>query len=107
MSWLTNYVRPKIRALVNREDVPENLWHQCKSCEQMIFHRELEANLRVCPNCGTHVTSLVMPGMTLIKVGTLDDRSHFGAPEMAIFTCDAQDYHEVPTAIPTFEKLPG
>lgn len=55
MSWLTNYVRPKIRALVNKEDVPENLWHQCKSCEQMVFHRELEANLRVCPNCGHHM----------------------------------------------------
>ena len=55
MSWLTNYVRPKIRALVNKEDVPENLWHQCKSCEQMIFHRELEANLRVCTSCGHHM----------------------------------------------------
>ena len=55
MSWLTNYVRPKIRALVNKEDVPENLWHQCKRCEQMIFHRELEANLRVCTNCGNHM----------------------------------------------------
>lgn len=55
MNWLTNYVRPKIRALVEKNDVPDNLWHQCPSCEQMIFHRELEASLRVCSHCGHHM----------------------------------------------------
>ena len=54
MSWLTN-IPPKIRALVSKPDVPENLWHQCPHCEQMIFHRELEANLEVCPKCGAHM----------------------------------------------------
>jgi acetyl-CoA carboxylase carboxyl transferase subunit beta len=55
MNWLTNYVRPKIRALVEKEDVPDNLWHQCPGCEQMIFHRELEASLNVCSHCGHHM----------------------------------------------------
>lgn len=55
MNWLTNYVRPKIRALVRKNDVPDNLWHQCPACEQMVFHRELDANLRVCPHCGHHL----------------------------------------------------
>jgi len=55
MNWLTNYVRPKIRALVEKKEVPDNLWHQCPSCEQMIFHRELEASLRVCSHCGHHM----------------------------------------------------
>ncbi len=55
MNWLTNYVRPKIRALVEKTNVPDNLWHQCPSCEQMIFHRELEAALQVCTHCGHHM----------------------------------------------------
>ena len=55
MNWLTNYVRPKIQALVQKPDVPENLWQQCPACEQMIFHRELEAALQVCPHCGHHL----------------------------------------------------
>jgi acetyl-CoA carboxylase carboxyl transferase subunit beta len=57
MSWLTDYVRPKIRALYARDkpEVPENLWHQCPSCERMIFHRDLEANQRVCPHCNHHL----------------------------------------------------
>jgi len=53
MNWLTNYVLPKIRALT-RKDVPENLWRKCPGCEQMLFHRELAANLEVCRNCGHH-----------------------------------------------------
>ena len=55
MSWLTNYVRPKIRALVQRPEVPDNLWAKCPACEQMIFHRELAANLNVCTHCGHHL----------------------------------------------------
>ena len=53
MNWLTNYVLPKIRALT-RKDVPDNLWKKCPSCEQMLFHRELAANLEVCRHCGHH-----------------------------------------------------
>ncbi len=55
MSWLTNFVRPKIRALVGKTDVPDNLWHKCPNCEQMLFHRDLEQNLHVCQHCGHHM----------------------------------------------------
>jgi acetyl-CoA carboxylase carboxyl transferase subunit beta len=55
LNWLTNYVRPKIRALVQRSSVPDNLWHKCPACEQMVFHRELTANLNVCTHCGHHL----------------------------------------------------
>ncbi len=55
MNWLTNLVRPKIRKWVGKKDVPDNLWHKCPNCNQMIFHRELEANLRVCTHCGHHM----------------------------------------------------
>ncbi len=55
MSWLTEFVRPKIRTLLGRREVPDNLWHQCPSCQQMIFTRELEANKKVCPHCGFHM----------------------------------------------------
>lgn len=57
MNWLSSYVRPKIRALVgqSRPELPENLWDQCPACERMIFHRDLEANARVCTHCGHHM----------------------------------------------------
>jgi acetyl-CoA carboxylase carboxyl transferase subunit beta len=55
MSWLTNFVLPKIRAVVAKKEVPDNLWDKCPRCGQMIFHRELEANLYVCQHCGHHM----------------------------------------------------
>jgi acetyl-CoA carboxylase carboxyl transferase subunit beta len=55
MNWITNYVRPKLQALVRKAEVPDNLWDKCPACEKMIFHRDLEANHRVCTHCGHHL----------------------------------------------------
>jgi acetyl-CoA carboxylase carboxyl transferase subunit beta len=55
MSWLSNYILPKIRGVVERRTVPENLWRKCPACSQLLFHRELEANFHVCRHCGHHL----------------------------------------------------
>ena len=55
MSWLTNFVRPKIRALVGKKDLPDDLWRKCAACDQMLFHKELDDNLHVCHHCGHHL----------------------------------------------------
>ncbi|MBM3513870.1 MAG: acetyl-CoA carboxylase carboxyltransferase subunit beta [Alphaproteobacteria bacterium] len=55
MNWLTNFVKPKIQRLVRPKEVPDNLWHQCPKCSEMVFHRELEKTLRVCVHCGHHM----------------------------------------------------
>ncbi len=55
MNWLSNFVRPKIRALVAKRDVPDNLWLKCPNCDAMLFHRDLQANLQVCHHCGHHL----------------------------------------------------
>lgn len=55
MSWLTNFVRPKIQALVGKKDVPDHLWEKCPKCEQMLFHRELEQDQFVCGHCSHHL----------------------------------------------------
>ena len=55
MSWLTEVVRPKIRNLLGRREMPDNLWQQCPACQQMLFHRDLERNRKVCTHCGFHM----------------------------------------------------
>lgn len=52
MSWLTR-VRNAI-ASVTQKETAENLWHKCPSCGQMIFTKEYEENLSVCPSCDHH-----------------------------------------------------
>jgi len=62
-----------------------------------------------CADCGTHLLSRApgVPGAVLLKVGTLDDPSVFGAPQMAIFTIDKQPFHQIPEGVPVFERMPG
>ena len=55
MSWLDRFARPKVRGLFRKDDIPQDLWEKCPNCEQMIFHRELENNQRVCPHCDHHL----------------------------------------------------
>jgi acetyl-CoA carboxylase carboxyl transferase subunit beta len=56
MSWISNFVLPKIRAVVPaRKDVPDNLWTKCPQCGQLLFTRDLDANLFVCPSCNCHL----------------------------------------------------
>jgi len=54
MNWLTNFVKPKLSALVKRKDIPENLWQNCPSCGNMLHHKDLKENLRVCNSCDYH-----------------------------------------------------
>lgn len=62
-----------------------------------------------CADCGTHLVtkSPGLPGAVLIKIGTLDDPSIFGGPQMVIFTIDKQSFHHVPEGVPAFERVPG
>ena len=53
MSWLNN-VRKVLPFGKPRPVTPDNLWHKCKGCGQMVFVKELEENLNVCPKCDHH-----------------------------------------------------
>jgi acetyl-CoA carboxylase carboxyl transferase subunit beta len=55
MNWISEWALPKIKTLFGAaREVPDNLWHQCSACQQMVFHRDLERNSYVCTHCGHH-----------------------------------------------------
>jgi len=49
-NWLR---RPKYGSLQRRE-MPAGLWHKCPRCANLIYRKELERNLKVCPKCSYH-----------------------------------------------------
>ena len=53
MSWLTR-LRPRLSGFMKRRETPDNLWHKCPACQAMVYTKELDQNLSVCPNCGHH-----------------------------------------------------
>lgn len=55
MNWITNFVRPKLQAIVGKKDIPDNLWCTCPKCSQMLLKKELENHLFVCKNCDHHL----------------------------------------------------
>jgi len=56
MNWLSNITPPGIKNMFkNREDGSDSLWVKCPSCDDMIFHRDLEAAQHVCTSCGHHM----------------------------------------------------
>ena len=66
MNWLTNFVKPKLSALVKRKDVPENLWQNCPKCGSMIHHKDLRENLNVCNSCNHHFRMSVEDRINLL-----------------------------------------
>ena len=74
MSWLSNFVRPKIRALVKKSDSPNNLWVKCNGCEQMVYHKDLKETLNVCPTCNYHMKMSARQRINwILDEGTITD----------------------------------
>ncbi len=47
--------KPKLGAGKSRKrDIPEGLWTKCPKCATMVFDKELDDNLKVCPKCQHH-----------------------------------------------------
>jgi acetyl-CoA carboxylase carboxyl transferase subunit beta len=56
MSWLKKLLPSKIRTEAsNKKGVPEGIWSSCSSCASVLYSKELEKRLMVCPKCGHHM----------------------------------------------------
>ncbi len=55
MAWFKKDKKPKaVRESRERSTVPEGLWLRCDGCREIVYSKELERNLRICPKCGYH-----------------------------------------------------
>jgi acetyl-CoA carboxylase carboxyl transferase subunit beta len=55
MAWFRKTKKPKpIRQDRPRSTVPEGLWVKCEGCKEIVYSRDLDRNLKVCPKCGYH-----------------------------------------------------
>ena len=55
MAWFKKDKKPKaVRDDRARSVVPEGLWTRCDGCREIVYTKELDKNLRICPKCGFH-----------------------------------------------------
>jgi acetyl-CoA carboxylase carboxyl transferase subunit beta len=50
MAWFKKTKGP----VTKKVQVPEGLWVKCNSCKEVIYRKELDRNLKVCPKCNYH-----------------------------------------------------
>jgi acetyl-CoA carboxylase carboxyl transferase subunit beta len=55
MAWFKKARKPIASATAEKPSrVPEGLWVKCPGCAQIIYNKDLETNLNVCPKCAHH-----------------------------------------------------
>ena len=55
MAWFKKSKKPKpIQTDRPRSKVPEGLWVKCDGCREIVYSKELERNLKICPKCNYH-----------------------------------------------------
>jgi acetyl-CoA carboxylase carboxyl transferase subunit beta len=54
MAWFRRDKEVKSNIETPKKRVPEGLWIKCESCKEMVYRKEVEKNLKVCPKCDYH-----------------------------------------------------
>lgn len=66
-----------------RRDIPKGLWTKCENCNEIIYNKTLEENLKVCPKCDHHFTMTALE-----RVAALTDAGSFEEMDSGLRTKD-------------------
>ena len=54
MAWFKKSKAPIAPVEAKKVQMPEGIWTKCKNCNEIIYTKEIERNLNVCPKCDYH-----------------------------------------------------
>jgi acetyl-CoA carboxylase carboxyl transferase subunit beta len=54
MAWFKKSKAPLTPVEIKKVHMPEGIWTKCKNCNEIIYTKEIERNLNVCPKCDYH-----------------------------------------------------
>jgi acetyl-CoA carboxylase carboxyl transferase subunit beta len=66
MSWFKREKKPIRPKEEKKVRVPEGLWTKCQSCGEVIYSKDIEKNLYVCPKCDHHFRITAKKRISLI-----------------------------------------
>ncbi|URJ30447.1 acetyl-CoA carboxylase, carboxyltransferase subunit beta [Candidatus Blochmannia vicinus (nom. nud.)] len=55
MSWIERIINKNAIIPTRKINIPEGIWTKCNNCGQLLYKKELERNLEVCPKCDHHM----------------------------------------------------
>src|SRR5215510_13974654 len=85
----TTFVKkPKLGASKSKKrEIPEGLWTKCPHCSTMVFDKELEENLKVCPHCHYH-----FPISARERIEALVETNSFEAMDIEMCSVDVLNF---------------
>jgi len=83
-----------------KKELPDGLWKKCEQCNQIIYHKDLEKNLKVCPKCQYHFR---IGAWERIKI--LVDPGSFKELFANITSCDPLNFPEYQEKISKSKKI--
>ena len=75
-----------------KRDIPEGLWTKCPKCGTMVFDKELDENLKVCPKCSHH-----FPISSRERIHSLVETCTFEEMDAKMTSADALSFTGVAT----------
>lgn len=90
MGWFDRDKAPKAKVVDKRLNMPEGIWVKCESCNEIIYRKEVEKNLNVCPNCGYHFRI-----SALQRIALLVDEGSFQELFAEISSADPLNFKDV------------
>jgi len=70
-----------------KREIPQGLWTKCPSCEEMIFDKDLEENLKVCPHCSHH-----FPTTAWARIESLTESGSFMESDGDMMSVDTLEF---------------
>ena len=94
MAW---FKRTKEEKADRKVKIPEGLWVKCDNCKEIIYRKEVERNLKVCPKCNYHFRICAMERLKL-----LIDSGSFQEMDSGLVSSDPLKFKDT---IPYSERL--
>ncbi|MBI3592987.1 MAG: acetyl-CoA carboxylase carboxyl transferase subunit beta, partial [Nitrospirae bacterium] len=96
MTWFKKKKEIKTEKKVK---IPEGLWIKCDSCKEIIYKKEIEKNLQVCPKCNYHFRI-----SALERIKFIADEESFVEIDSDLATADPLNFNDT---IPYKDRLEG
>jgi acetyl-CoA carboxylase carboxyl transferase subunit beta len=72
---------------LKKKEIPDGLWTKCEECSEVLYNKNLEENLRVCPKCNYHFTLNAYE-----RINTLIDKDSFQEHDKEMLSADPLEF---------------
>lgn len=89
MAWFKKSKAPITPVETKKVQMPEGIWTKCKNCHEIIYTKEIERNLNVCPKCDYHFRISARERIELVL-----DTGSFAEMDANIVSTDFLDFKD-------------